>query len=123
MRENLLVIHCHTRVLRRVKFFSGLVPFCIFINDLKERIRVHFAGVKIRLRDRIRNPKYLDKLGKYSRKHIMKLNVKIAMLLKHKEIVAYFGRNVHLNKCNMEQDVGLNKGNMGKTDVENVLRI
>lgn len=54
---------------------------------------------------------------------MVKLNVKIAVLLKLKETVPYFGKNIHLNKCSMEWDPGLKKGKMGKTDVENDLGI
>lgn len=45
------------------------------------------------------------------------------MLLKLKENVQYYGRNIHLNKFTTEQDVGLRKGKMGKTDVQKDLRI
>lgn len=118
-----MVIHCHTRGLCRVNFFSDLILFSIFINGLNERIRVYFAGTEVTLKDRMRNPNYLDKLGRSPRKYIMQLNVKIAMLLKLKESVQYYGRNIHLNKSKMEQDVGLNKGKMEKTDVQKDFRI
>jgi len=106
--------NCYTRVLYRVKFFSGLILFRIFVNDLNERIRVDFAGTEITLKNRIRSTNYLDKVGKSPRKYKKQLKVKIAMLLKLKEIVQYSGRSINLNKCKIEQDVGLNKAKWGK---------
>lgn len=103
----IMVIHCHTRRLCRVKCFNGVRLFSIFMNDYNEKIRMYLAGTEITLKDRITKPNYLDKLGKSLTKHAGKLSVQ--MLLAQRNFWFY-----DLVGIKTEQDVGLNKGKMGK---------
>lgn len=83
--SSVIVIHCHTRGLCRAKYFNGVMLCSFFMNDFNKKIRVYLAGTEITLKDTIRNPNYLNKLGKSLTKYMRKLSVQ--MLLKLKEIV------------------------------------
>lgn len=82
--SSVIVIHCHTRGLCTVKYFNGVMLCSIFMNDFNEKIGVCLAGTEITLKDTIRNPNYLDKLGKSLTKYMRKLSAQ--MLLNSKKL-------------------------------------